>query len=114
MSDHDEPTSPWQGLWLAGLGAIRDVRTRATDAVRVTERAVDAGIGAVLHRVGIATRGDLAELERGVEALSARLEAPRPRRRVAARKTRPRTAARRPGPAARRRTARTTTRKTSG
>jgi hypothetical protein len=72
MTIHDAPAWPWQGLWLA-----------------------------VLHGVGIATRDDLAELERGVDALAARLEAPRPRRR-AERKTPPRTAARRPSATRRR------------
>lgn len=94
MRDHDAPGSAWQGVWLAGVGAMRDVRSRASDAVREAERALDAEIGAVLHRIGIATREDVAELERGVEALSARLESPRRRRRAAGKKTPPKAPAR--------------------
>lgn len=51
-------------------GTVKDVRSRAGKVARKVGETVDDGVSAVLGRLGIPTRDDIAELSRRIERLS--------------------------------------------
>ncbi len=56
-------------------GTVEDVRSRAGRVARKVGETVDDGVSAVLGRLGIPTRDDIAELSRRIERLSDALAA---------------------------------------
>ena len=66
-------------------GTVRDVRGRAAGTIRKVEDLFDHQVTSALHRLGVPTRGEVADLTRRVEALTRKLQAtsgttPRPAR----------------------------------
>ena len=70
-------------------GSVQDVRDRAGKTWKKVEDAFDHQVTAALHRLGVPTRKEIADLTRRVEKLTRKLEAPpaTPEKKVARKKT---------------------------
>lgn len=55
-------------------GTVKDVRGRAGKTVKKIERAFDEQVDAALHRVGVPTRKEIAQLNRKVQRLTDAIE----------------------------------------
>ena len=58
-------------------GTVKDVRGRAGKTVKKIERAFDDQVDAALHRVGVPTRKEIAQLNRKVQRLTEVIEGKR-------------------------------------
>ncbi len=58
----------------AGTGMLKDARGKVEDAWKKVGKEMDGQVVAVLHRVGVPSREDIATLNRRVEDLTASIE----------------------------------------